>query len=123
MDDATQLEPTVQQDATAGERPTATFRGNAYDLTALAALASGLLMLFSCLTCNMIWYCLPLAPLAMGAIGLLAAAQSVDTKRTRLWSWIGLGTGGVAVLLILAAVVIYIAFVILMIAVSDTRYY
>jgi len=94
------------------ERPTVTFMGNTYDLTSLGALASGLLLMFMCLTCNMGFYCLPFIPMIMGAIGLLTARQAVDSERTKLWSWIGLGLGGVVLMLIATAVFLYFGLVI-----------
>ena len=96
--------------------PEATFRGNTYDLAALGALTSGVIVLFSCLTCNMGFYCLPLLPLVLGLIGLLSARQSVEEERTRLWSWLGIAAGGFLVLLAIAGVVLYIAFIVLAVA-------
>jgi hypothetical protein len=96
--------------------PEATFKGNTYDLAALGALASGVVVLFSCLTCNMGFYCLPLLPLVLGLIGLLGARQSVEGERTRLWSWLGIAAGGFIVLLTIAGVVLYIAFIVLAVA-------
>jgi hypothetical protein len=93
--------------------PEATFKGNTYDLAALGALASGVVVLFSCLTCNMGFYCLPLLPLVLGLIGLLSARQAVEEERTRLWSWLGIAAGGFILLLIIAGVVLYIAFIVL----------
>jgi hypothetical protein len=93
--------------------PEATFRGNTYDLAALGALTTGVVVLFSCLTCGFGFYCLPLVPLILGLIGLLSARQSVEEERTRLWSWLGIAAGGLMVLLIIAGVVLYIAFIVL----------
>ncbi len=74
-------------------RRTITFMGNTYDLAALGALASGALVLFSCATCNMGFYCLPFIPLLLGLVGIISAREAVDEKRTRLWSWLGAGAG------------------------------
>jgi len=74
-------------------RRTVTFMGNTYDLAALGALASGALVLFSCVTCNMGFYCLPFIPLLLGLVGIISAREAVDEKRTRLWSWLGAGAG------------------------------
>ena len=100
--------------------PEATFRGNTYDLAALGALTSGVIVLFSCLTCNMGVYCLPLLPLVLGLIGLLSARQSVEEERTRLWSWLGIAAGGFIVLLTIAGVVLYIAFIVLAVVAQGT---
>ncbi|MGQ9502271.1 MAG: hypothetical protein ACUVSF_07560 [Anaerolineae bacterium] len=89
----------------------ATFLGNTYDLAALGALSSGVLALLSCVTCNTIYYCVPLLPIALGVIGLVAAERSVNTHRTRTWSWIGIAAGIIILLVALAAVVLYIAFI------------
>ncbi len=75
----------------AGRKPT--FRGNGLDMTALGALASGALVLLSCLSCGQAAYCLPVLPFLLGLIGLIGAKDSVDPKRTRLWSWLGIGSG------------------------------
>jgi len=101
--------------------PEATFRGNTYDLTALGALTSGVLVLFSCLTCGFGFYCLPFVPLVLGLIGVLAARQSVEEKRTRLWSWLGIAAGGLMLLLIIAGVVLYIAFIVLAVAAGQGK--
>ena len=101
--------------------PEATFKGNTYDLAALGALASGVVVLFSCLTCNMGFYCLPLLPLVLGLIGLLSARQSVEEERTRLWSWLGIAAGGFIVLLVIAGVVLYIAFIVLAVVAGGSR--
>ena len=101
--------------------PEATFKGNTYDLAALGALASGVVVLFSCLTCNMGFYCLPLLPLVLGLIGLLSSRQAVEEERTRLWSWLGIAAGGFIVLLTIAGVVLYIAFIVLAVVAQGTR--
>jgi hypothetical protein len=116
--------PTVSAPETAPQAappamPRITFRGNSYDLAAFASLISGGLLLASCLTCNSLFYCLPVVPIALGVIGVAAAHQSGDARRTRLWSWIGIAAGGLILLLILAAVVLYIGFIILMITIGE----
>ncbi len=107
--------PVAPADKDAARAP---FRGNAYDLAALGALGSGVLALLSCVTCNTVYYCLPLLPIALGAIGLVAAEQSLNARRTRTWSWIGIATGIVIILVALAAIVLYIAFTALMLYMS-----
>jgi FtsH-binding integral membrane protein len=90
------------------QRPAVTFMGNTYDLVSLGALASGLLIAVTCLTCNMGWYCLPLVPIAAGIVGLSTARQAVNAERTRQWSWIGLGAGIFVLLLIGLAILAYV---------------
>lgn len=84
-------------------RRTVTFMGNTYDLAALGALGSGALVLFSCLTCNMGYYCLPFIPLLLGLVGIVSAREAVNKERTQLWSWIGVGAGVVVIVMALLA--------------------
>jgi len=93
-----------------GERPQVTFMGNAYDLTSVLAVVTGVLALVSCLSCGWAFYCLPVLPLILGVIGLLAAKQSVDAERTRLLSWLGIGGGGIGLIILLLGIVAYVAF-------------
>lgn len=104
------------------QRPAVTLMGNAYDLTSLGALASGLVVLFTCLTCGTGVYCLPVVPIVMGAVGLLAARQSVDARRTRLWSWLGLGMGGLVVLAIAVAAALYVGLIVAAVIASEASY-
>ena len=103
------------------EEPEVTYKGNGIDLTALAALASAALVAGTCMTCNMGFYCLPFLSIILGIVGLVAADSSVNKTRTRLFSWIGIGTGAALVLLIALFVVGYIAFLAIMMA-TDTLY-
>ena len=105
------------------EQPEVTFEGNSTDLASLGAMVLGLLSLFLCMTCNMGFYCLPILPVILGLVGLMSAGQAVDPQRTRLWSWIGLGTGLFFLVLLAAALVIYIALMVLMISLSDFPYW
>jgi hypothetical protein len=92
-----------------------TFMGNTYDLLSVVSVVTGGLVLVSCLTCNMGYYCLPLVPIVLGLVGVLSAHQSVNMERTRLLSWLGVASGGILLLLLLAAVAMYVGFVVLMI--------
>ncbi len=96
-----------------------TFRGNGLDMTALGALASGTLVLLSCLSCGQASYCLPVLPFLLGLIGLIGAKDSVDPKRTRLWSWLGIGSGAATLILMVLAVAAYMSFVLFLILISD----
>lgn len=100
-------------------RPRVTFMGNSYDLAALGAVASAALLLFLCVTCNMGFYCLPAVPLVLGLIGLLAARQAVDAQRTRLWSWIGVGTGAFLLILLIVGFLLYIGFIVWLVMNAD----
>ena len=97
------------------EHPQVTFVGNKYDLIALVAVVTALVLMFMCLTCNMGYFCLPVIPLVLGIIGLVTAKSSLDAERTRLFSWIGVGVGGITLLLWALAVIGYFAFVFIMI--------
>ena len=117
-----EVQPPLQEATVPPERPAVTFMGNTYDLTSLGALASGLLMLFICLTCNMGFYCLPFFPIALGLIGLLTARQALDFERTRLWSWISIGVGGLVLALMAAAIIVYVALIIILLNSADPTY-
>ena len=94
-------------------RSQVTFMGNSYDLTAVVAVVTGGVIAFSCLTCNLGYYCLPVVPMVLGLVGLLSAEDSVDPSRTRLLSWLGVGGGGIVMLLMILALVLYFGFIIL----------
>ena len=96
--------------------PVVTFRGNSYDLTAVVAVTIGGVVLLTCATCNLGYYCLPFVPIILGIFGLVSAKDSVDPERTRLLSWIGLGSGAAILLLICLAIVAYIGFIFFAIA-------
>lgn len=85
----------------AAAQPTV-YRGTSSDVTALLAAAVGLLALLIYGTMGSFAYCLPILPLILGIAGLASARRSVDPGRTRLLSWIGVGTGGFALLVVVA---------------------
>jgi hypothetical protein len=92
----------------------AKYIGNSYDLIALIAAITGLFSLGTCfLGLNI--YCLPIM---LGIIGLIAAKQSADPSRTRTLSIIGIATTAFLLLLILAIILAYVGFVIVMIIAS-----
>jgi len=88
-----------------------TFQGNNYDLMGVVGVTIGGIMLLSCATLNMGFYCLPLVPVILGIVGLLSADESVDPARTRLLSWISLGAGGIIILAIIAFILLYLAII------------
>ena len=102
-----------------GQR-TVTFMGNTYDLAALGALGSGALVLFSCLTCNLGYYCLPFIPLLLGLVGIVSAREAIDKERTRLWSWLGIGAGIVVIVAGILAVMGSCLWFALMVANAET---
>jgi hypothetical protein len=91
-------------------KPAITFQGNSYDLAAVVGVTIGGITLLSCATCNLGVYLLPFLPLILGLIGLITAKDSVNPERTRLLSWISIGSGAAILLLILAVIVLYIGF-------------
>jgi hypothetical protein len=93
--------------AAPSQRPRVTFRGNSYDLTALAALVIGIIVVLMCVTLGQAVYCLPVAAVALGIIGLVMARDAIDPERTRLWSWLGIGSGGLTILLAAALMLTY----------------
>lgn len=101
-------------------RRTVTFMGNTYDLAALGALGSGAVVLFSCLTCNLGYYCLPFIPLLLGLVGIISAREAVNKERTRLWSWLGIGAGIVVIVAGILAVMGFCLWFTLMVANAET---
>jgi hypothetical protein len=93
-----------------------TFQGNSYDLTAVVGVTIAGAVLLACMTCNLGYYCLPFLPLLLGIIGLATAKDSVDPDRTRLLSWISVGSGAAILLLIAFVVILYIGFVMFAVA-------
>ena len=98
------------------KRSEVTFMGNTFDLTAMGAVAASAMVLFMCGTCNTGYYCIPFFPLILGIIGLITARSAVDSKRTKILSWIGVGTGGLFVILLVFAILLYIGLFIFAIA-------
>jgi len=92
-------------------RPQVTFMGNSYDLVAVVAATVGGLMAASCLTCNTIWYCMPVGAIVLGLVGLLSTKEAIDADRTRLLSWIGVAGGAVVLLLVVLGIIAYVALI------------
>lgn len=92
-------------------KPAVTFRGNSYDLASVIGVTIGAMVLFSCITCNLGYYCLPVVPIILGIIGLVAAKDAVDPDRTKLLSWVSVGSGVAILLLIFLFAAAYIAFI------------
>jgi|SRR5688572_8575920 len=91
--------------------PIVTFRGNNYDLSVVVGVTIGAVTLLSCVTCNLALYFLPFFPIVAGVIGLAKAKDSVDPDRTRLLSWLSIGSGGIVLLLVLLIVIAYAGFI------------
>jgi hypothetical protein len=112
-------EPEAEQSSTAEPQTSfaqITFQGNSYDLASVVGVTIGAVTLLACVTCNMGYYCLPIIAIVLGIIGLVSAKDSVDPERTRLLSWLSLGSGAVIVLLILLVMVAYIGIIIFAVA-------
>jgi hypothetical protein len=99
--------------------PEVTYRGNSTDLSAIGALASSVLLLFTCLTCGSGVYCLPVVPLVLGLIGVLGAKRSVNKEQSKIFSWIGIGAGGLSILMIVAGIILYLTFVLFIVLIAQ----
>lgn len=96
--------------AESSDRPKVTFMGNSYDLTAVVGVSSAGITLFACGTCGTGFYCLPLVPVILGAIGLLSLKDAVDPERTKKLSWISIGIGAVFLALVALLILLYVAY-------------
>lgn len=108
------LEPPVP-----GTSPAVTFQGNNYDLMAVVGVTLGGAVLLSCFTLNMGYYCLPAVAVLLGAIGLATAKDSVNPDRTRLLSWLSIGSGAIILALILLFIALYVVFIVFAIAADN----
>ena len=88
-------------------RPTVTFQGNSYDLTAVVGVIIGVFTLLTCMTCNFAYYLLPCLTIGLGIFGLATAKSAVDSERTKQLSWITIGAGAVIILLTIAFLLAY----------------
>ena len=100
-------------------RPEITFQGNNYDLMSVVGVVIGGSVLFTCATCNFGFYCLPFIPIILGIIGLLTTKDAVDPDRTRLLSWISIGSGTAILILIGLFILAYLGFFFFMIAAAE----
>ena len=98
--------------AEADSGPVITFRGNSYDLASVIGVTVGAMVLFTCFTCNVGYYCLPIVPIILGVIGLVAAKDAVDPQRTKLLSWLSVGAGAAILLLIFLFVAAYLGIIV-----------
>jgi hypothetical protein len=108
--------------AEVGSSPVITFQGNSYDLASVIGVTVGAMVLFSCITCNLGFYCLPFVPIILGIIGLVAAKDSVDPQRTKLLSWLSVGSGAVILLLIFLFVALYIGIIVFAVMADNSGY-
>ena len=86
----------------------ATFGGNAVDLTSFIALITGAIIFLTCITCGMGLYALPFLAIVLGIIGVVSAKQATNPDRTQLWSWLGIGSGILVILLGLIGIAAYV---------------
>ncbi len=103
------LSSTSTSEAETAPKSVVTFEGNNYDLAAVVGVTIGGIVLLSCATCNLAFYVLPFLPIILGLVGLLTAKDSVNPERTKLLSWLSLGSGALILLLILFLVIAIIA--------------
>lgn len=84
----------------------ATYTGNQKDMNAFLGMVAGVgLVVTSCVpgaACL-----LPIAALVLGIIGLRGADQALNPSRTRTYSWIAIGTGGLVLLVFVGIAVLY----------------
>jgi hypothetical protein len=95
--------------------PLQDYHGNKYDLYALVAGTLGGTVIAMCASGNLLWYCLPIAPLVLGIIAMRNARTSLDPLRTRNLAWIGIAGGGLGTLLLIcmfAFFALYFSFII-----------
>jgi hypothetical protein len=113
----------VEVTETERAKPTVTFMGNSYDLTSVVGATVGGVVLFTCVTCNFGWYCLPIIPIILGIIALVSAKDSVDPERTRKLSWIGIGSGAFFIIIGILAFIAYFAFLFFVIGIESMSSY
>jgi hypothetical protein len=94
--------------STGGARPTVTFQGNTYDLSAVIGVTVSAFTLLTCMTCNFAYYLLPCLTIVFGIFGLVTASNAVDAERTKQLSWITIGAGLVIILLITVFMLAYV---------------
>jgi hypothetical protein len=91
--------------------PEITFQGNNYDLTAIIGATGAAILLISCGTLGLATYCLPVAALIVGFIGLRNAKDAVNPERTRQLSWVSIGVGGVILLGLILLIILYVVLI------------
>ncbi len=108
----------VAQPPPSTQVPAPTFVGNFNDVLAIVAATLAGVTVFGCLTMTYGLYCLPVITLVLGTVVLFNAKASIQPERTRLWGWISLGTGGVFVLILIAAIMLLVLFYAAMLALA-----
>ena len=58
-------------------------------------------------------YCLPLLPLILGIVAVVAARRAAEPRRSRVLGWIGLGSGALTTLLLIALAVVWVVAMVL----------
>lgn len=96
------------------QAPAPTFVGNFNDVLAIVAATLAGVTVFGCLTMNYGFYCIPIVTLIVGAVALVNAKSSIQPERTKRWGLIGLGTGGVFLVIMIAVMLLCILFYIAM---------
>ncbi|HNT77323.1 MAG TPA: hypothetical protein PKH77_20100 [Anaerolineae bacterium] len=97
------------------EDPT-TFRGKTSDIFSFAALITGLITVFLCVTGSIGAFCLPFIPVGLGAAALLMARDAADKDRTQIWAWIGVAAGALVLILTVVCIVGFIVMIALLAA-------
>ncbi len=90
--------------------PDITYKGNQTDILALVTLISTIFAGVTCGTCGWGFCCVPLVTVILGIIGLSTSKKSLDPRRTKTYSWIGIGVGGFFTFIILCVMLLYILY-------------
>lgn len=90
--------------------PVPEYHGNKYDLYALIAGTFGGTVIALCASGNLLWYCLPIAPLVLGIVALRNARTSLDPQRTRNLAWLGIAGGGLGTLVLICFLAFFVLY-------------
>ncbi len=105
-------EAVVPQEATTAPEmpalPPKLYQGNGWDITALLATATGVLAILSCGSFGFMVYCLPVLPLILGIVAVVAARRAAEPRRSRVLGWIGLGSGALTTVLLIALALVWV---------------
>ncbi len=91
-------------------KPSPTFVGNSNDVVAVVAATAAAISSICCISFGYGIYCLPLVGVLLGLVAIINAKASMNPDRTRRWGWISVGVSGAVLLVILAAIALFIAF-------------
>lgn len=93
------------------------YKGNGTDLTALAALITGVTALFACAG---LYYLIPILALGLGLVAVLQAKDALNPSRARWMGMVGLASGGLFLMFVLGIIVFFSACMILAMLASSS---